>query len=123
MIQARDRGRLSHMLFYANQAVTLLGDRESAALENDLRTLLAVVYALQIVGEAASKTSTEMRQAHPEILWAPAIRMRHVLVHDYFEIKAEVVIETVHADLPPLIRALEALLEEGAPMNAPLGGA
>jgi uncharacterized protein with HEPN domain len=113
MIQERDSSRLQHMLFYARQAVTLLGDREAAALENDLRTLLAVVYAVQIVGEAASKTSMDLRQAHPEIAWAPVIRMRHVLVHDYFEIKAEVVVETVHADLPPLIRALETLLGEG----------
>lgn len=43
----------------------------------------AIVRALEILGEAASKVSSEYRQQHPEIPWREMIGMRNRLIHDY----------------------------------------
>lgn len=37
--------------------------------------------------------------------------MRDKLIHDYFGVDLEVVLKTVREDLPPLIVAVQALLE------------
>lgn len=47
-----------------------------------------VLRHLQNIGEAASKLSTALQTAHPEIPWAEMIAMRNILVHDYFGIDA-----------------------------------
>lgn len=73
---------------------------------------LAVVRALEVVGEAARQVPREVRRRHPEIPWQEAIGMRDKLVHDYFGVDLEVVWKTVHQDLPPLRAAVARMLQE-----------
>lgn len=40
------------------------------------------------------------------------IGMRHRLVHAYFDINLDILWQTIHHDLPPLIVELEAILAE-----------
>lgn len=109
----RDQERLEHMVNFARHAIALLGERDAAALDEDIRTLLAVAKAIEIVGESASKISGPVREAASAIPWRDITRMRHILVHDYFEIESRIVVETIRNDLPPLIQALEQLLGTG----------
>ena len=48
----------------------------------------------------------------PEIAWKQMIGMRHVLVHDYFDVDDMVVLDTVRVYLPSLSEELERVLEE-----------
>jgi uncharacterized protein with HEPN domain len=51
----------------------------------------------------------------PDIEWKQMIGMRHVLVHDYFDVDDMVVLNTVRVYLPSLAQVLErALAEDGA---------
>lgn len=68
----------------------------------------AVVRMLQVLGEAARKVSDATKLAHPEVPWKLVVGMRHILVHEYFRIDQRVVWDTVQADLPDVLRALEA---------------
>ena len=70
-----------------------------------------VVHNLQIFGEAAFKLSPEYRQQHPEIPWAKIMGMRHILVHDYFQIDLEIVWAVVEKELPTLKKQLQALVQ------------
>ena len=70
----------------------------------------AVMKAVEIVGEAASRLTAETKEAHPEIEWNEIIGMRHRLVHGYFAINYGRVWEVVHNDLPKLISQLEAIV-------------
>lgn len=45
-----------------------------------------VLRHIQIVGEAAWRLSTDLKDSHPEIPWKKIEGMRHVLVHDYFKV-------------------------------------
>jgi uncharacterized protein with HEPN domain len=69
-----------------------------------------VVHHLQIIGEAASRVSSELRDGPPEIPWAGIIGMRHILVHDYFGIDVERCWSVVERDLPLLEAQIDAIL-------------
>lgn len=77
--------------------------------------LFAIVKAIEIVGEAASKVSGEQRSASAEIPWRKVIGMRHQLPHGYFDWDLDVIWEAVQSNLPALIPQLENLFEPKAP--------
>jgi uncharacterized protein with HEPN domain len=70
-----------------------------------------VLRHLQIIGEAASKLSTPLRTAHPDVPWVEMIAMRNILVHDYFGIDTNEVWAVVEKDLPSLKQKIEAILQ------------
>lgn len=71
----------------------------------------ALVHALQIVGEAASKVSAETRDRRPEVPWATMIGMRHRLVHAYFDINLDILWTTVEEAAPALLTQIEPFLD------------
>lgn len=105
-----DRIRLEHMLEAIGDAQAFIGGRDRADLDRDKMLVYAVVRAVEIVGEAASKVSAEAQAAHPDIPWAAIVGMRHRLVHAYARVNLDIVWKTVLQDLPPLKTAIEAAL-------------
>ncbi len=107
---------LQDMLAYSRRAHERI--RGISVAEFEQRDLLSesAVFLLTVVGEAASNVSKRTRDLHPEIPWSRITGMRHRLVHNYSEINRAIVWDTLSTDLPPLIRALEAILSsEPAP--------
>lgn len=70
----------------------------------------ALVNCIEIVGEAAARTSDETQLQYPQIPWRDIIGMRNRLIHGYFDIDLDRVWDTVVDDLPSLIDELEDLL-------------
>jgi uncharacterized protein with HEPN domain len=105
-----DAIRIRHMIEAAQMAQQFIVGRQRADLDSDMMLLLAVVQALQIVGEAASRVSAETRSAAVSVPWARIIGMRHRLVHAYADIDREVVWKTVMVDIPALLPSLVSLL-------------
>ena len=73
--------------------------------------MLALVKAIEIIGEAAFQTSGSTRAQLSEIPWEDIVGMRHRLVHAYFDINLDVLWQTVQGDMAPLISRLEQVLE------------
>lgn len=105
-----DRIRLRHMADAIESALRFSRGRSRAQYESDEMLLFAVVRAVEVVGEAASRTTTELRVAHPQIPWAAVVGMRNRLVHAYFDVDIDVVWSTVTQALPPLLDQLKAIL-------------
>jgi uncharacterized protein with HEPN domain len=76
------------------------------------------VHYLQIIGEAASRISPELRSLHPEIPWGQIIGMRHVLVHGYFDIDLDIVWMAIDVNLPELKNQVLNILSRMDPDNA-----
>jgi uncharacterized protein with HEPN domain len=76
--------------------------------------LFALVRAIEIMGEAASKLSPEARAAMPAVPWASVVAMRHRLVHAYFDIDRTILWKTATEELPPLLSVLRAALKDEA---------
>lgn len=110
MSHSSDRILIGHIHQAALEAVTFTKDRDRNDLETDRQLLNAVVRSLEVVGEAASRVSQEFRAAHPEIRWRTMIAMRNRLIHAYFDVDTDIVWQTIHEDLPPLIQHLEKIV-------------
>jgi uncharacterized protein with HEPN domain len=81
-------------------------------LNHDRRLVHSLVRPLEIIGEAASQVSEELRVSIPEIPWPIIIGMRNRLIHAYFSINLDTVWSTSTEDIPPLIAELDRLLGE-----------
>jgi uncharacterized protein with HEPN domain len=69
---------------------------------------IALSRCLEVLGEAASKLSAEVRDQFPGIPCAKMISMRNRLIHAYFDVDLDIVWTTVAEDLPPLLPVLDS---------------
>jgi len=106
-----DRVRISHIVDALNTTIRFVADRRREDLDKNEMLAFAPVHALQIVGEAASKISIEMREKHSQIPWATIVGMRHRLVHAYFDINLDLVWTTATEAAPALLAQVEPLLD------------
>ena len=107
--------RLQHMLDAAQEAIGFAEGKYRPDLEIDRMLVLSLVKDIEIVGEAAYQTSEATRQKTPTIPWQDIIRMRHRLVHAYYEIDLDVLWRTVQDDLPELAIQLAEFLSGETP--------
>jgi len=75
----------------------------------------AVLHELTVIGEAASRLSETLRQAHPATPWAKIIAFRNVVVHEYFGLSWEIVWNTATDLVPELRRQVAAVLKAEFP--------
>jgi len=77
------------------------------ALDTDRQLSLALVRLLEIVGEAASRTTPDERLKHPSIPWSQIVGLRNRLIHGYDSVDFDVLWGIISADLPKLVAELE----------------
>lgn len=106
----RDPGRLEHMLIAIDNVQKFLDGKNLDDLLNDKILFYAVVKNIEIVGEAANNLTKELMEQHPEVNWKDVIGMRHVLVHDYYNINARTAWQTAQDNLPSLKKQIEKIL-------------
>jgi uncharacterized protein with HEPN domain len=70
-----------------------------------------VLHHLQILGEAGTKLTIDLRDRHMEVPWPKVLGMRHVIVHDYFRIDYDIVWGVVQKELPNLKTQLQSILD------------
>jgi uncharacterized protein with HEPN domain len=81
-----DRTRLQHMIEAAESIATFISGRTRADLDTDRMLLFAVVRAIEILGEAASQISDDIRSHAADVPWRAMVGMRNRIVHAYFDI-------------------------------------
>ncbi len=107
-----DAIRVRHMLDAAHEAMSFAAGRSRSDLDRDRMLVLAIVKDVEIIGEAASRTTSATRDAHPEVPWVQIIAMRNRLIHAYFDVDLQVVWDTVTVDLPQLVTVIEPLVRD-----------
>ncbi|MBU0676718.1 MAG: DUF86 domain-containing protein [Verrucomicrobia bacterium] len=81
-------------------------------LESDRRTYDAVIRNLEVLGEAAKAVPDEIRSQYPDIEWKKLAGLRDILIHQYFGIDAEIIIDVVTIKLPALKTSLHDIASE-----------
>ncbi len=104
---------------YLNDIIEVIDDIQNFTenisfkdLENDKKTLYAVIRCLEILGEAVKKIPKNVKERYPDIPWKNMAGMKDVLIHDYFGVDVETVWLTVNEKIPHIKPIVEKMLKE-----------
>ncbi|MGQ0716074.1 MAG: HepT-like ribonuclease domain-containing protein [Pseudonocardiales bacterium] len=106
-----DAERVADML-EAAEKLEEQGSKGRSRFDQDEIVQLALVHLVQIIGEAASRVSDDLRERHPEIPWRHVVGMRNRVVHGYFEVDLDLLWDVVTLDIPKLRAQLAAIPDE-----------
>ena len=69
----------------------------------------AVLRNLGVLGEAVRTLPPETRDAMPDVPWASIAGLRNIVVHEYFRVNPDLILEIVDNQLGPLGQRLRSL--------------
>ena len=72
--------------------------------------LRALVQCIEVIGEAAARTTDAGRAKAAGLPWPKIVGMRHILVHAYYQIDPDAVWRVVMEDLPHFAAEVEKAL-------------
>lgn len=98
----KDRIRLEHILAAIKNIFQYTDGKTIQQLNDDTMLFYATVKNVEIIGEAAYHLTRAFCKEHPETPWRAVMRMRNILVHDYYKIRLNEVWNVVQNDLKPL---------------------
>lgn len=106
----RDIARLADMRRAAMDMVEFTSGKTYSDCLAEKLLRAGVERMVEIMGEAARRISPAFKTAHPEISWQPITIQRHIVAHDYDNIRHERIrrVATIHA--PKLISLIDPLL-------------
>lgn len=93
---------LRDILHHIELAQNFVAGFKRAAFVADTRTVYAVTRCLEIISEASRRLPDEVKIRHPNIPWKAMAGAGNVYRHDYEDVAARYVWETVCRDLPLL---------------------
>ncbi len=85
----------------------LVGGRSAEEIGADALRRSALLWHFTVLGEAASQVPVDTKDAHPQVAWRAATRLRNRIVHGYWDIDVETLVATAVDDLPQMIGQLE----------------
>ena len=86
-------------------------DLDAFVADENLRD--AVVYRLQVIGEAAYHVSDAFKDRHPSVEWFKIQGLRHKIVHDYDTLDDSAIHHIATDYVPPLVEQLKKILASG----------
>lgn len=108
----RDRGRLKHIIDAIDSILQNTKTMDFSDLHKDELRYYGIVKCIEIIGEASYRLTQHFRETHQETPWSYIIKMRHILVHDYYQIGDEDVWDVIQVDLAPLREQIYKYLTE-----------
>ena len=105
----RDKDRINHIV----EAINAIVEYKDKYTLQEARANPIIYYGfvkyVEIIGEAVYMLSKEFKESHTEVEWNVIEKMRHVLVHGYYQITPEQLWETVTVDIPSLKPHIESI--------------
>lgn len=69
----------------------------------------AILRNLAVIGEAVRSLPAETRDAMPDVPWSAIAGLRNVVVHEYFRVNPDLILDIVDNQLTPLADRLRSL--------------
>ena len=105
------REYLRHILVEADYLLETRRDVTLDTFQANETLRRAFVRSLEIIGEAAKKVPPDFRAEHPNINWRAMAGMRDRLIHGYFGVDYEIVLDVVQNRIPELRDQISAIVE------------
>ena len=105
-----DRVRMQHMIEAIESGLRFVRGRTRGDLQTDEMLAFALIRAVEIVGEAASRVSESGRERLPGVPWVDIVSMRTRVIHAYFDVNEDILWATVTESFPALLRELQSAL-------------
>jgi uncharacterized protein with HEPN domain len=99
---------LSDIQHHIELAIAFTRGLTETEFKNDLRTVYAVTRCLEIISEASRRVSEDIKNRHGSIPWKQIAGSGNVYRHDYEDVAAQMIWDTVQRALP----ALKAMVAE-----------
>ena len=106
----RDESRLRDMLDETQKVQRFIDGRKPTDLNGDEMLAYAVVRAIELIGEAASRVTPKTKDQYPHIAWKNIIGMRNRIIHDYNNVNLDIVWQVASRNLPELAVQPAAIL-------------
>lgn len=106
-----ERNALRDILHQIELAQAFTRDLDEESFCADVMRVYAVTRCLEIISEASRPLSDSLKTRHPEIAWRDIAGAGNVYRHDYQDVAAPRVWDTVQLALPPLQAAIEQELD------------
>src|SRR5882757_7412364 len=103
----RADGALRDILHHIDLAMGFVEGFDRETFKADIRSVYAVTRCLEIISEASRRLSADLKARHPGIAWKQMAGAGNVYRHDYEDVAAQLVWDTVERALPPLRTAVE----------------
>jgi uncharacterized protein with HEPN domain len=103
----RTDGTLRDILHHIDLATQFVQGLDREAFKADIRTVYAVTRCLEIISEASRRLPNEMKARHPNISWRQMAAAGNVYRHDYEDVAAQFVWDTVQRAVPALKNVIE----------------
>ena len=108
MPSSAEERSLRDILFHIDLATEFVAGFDRDTFKSDLRTLYAVTRCLEIISEASRRLPDDLKARHPAIAWKQMAGAGNVYRHDYEDVAAQFVWDTVQRALPSLREVVEA---------------
>lgn len=105
-----DKQRLLHIIDAISEIQIYTIDESLDVFLSNSMMRFASIKQLEIIGEAANYLSAETKEKFSDIEWKQIIGMRHILVHEYFGIDANLIWQVIIKDLPVLEVKIKGVL-------------
>lgn len=108
----RDSLRLTDILHSINIIQGYIEEITFVDFYNNEMMQSACVRHLEIIGEASSKISENLKKEHFEIPWREIIGLRNIVAHEYSRVDLGEIWTTILHDLPPLKEQISGILNK-----------
>ena len=89
-----------------------IGNIDFDEFKKDKKTSSAVIYQIEVIGEASKQIPKDKRTKYKDIPWKDMAGMRDKIIHFYFGVDHEIVWKVIKEDLPILKKELVRILAE-----------
>lgn len=97
----------------AIDAITdFLGNMRYEEFLEDGKTHSAIVWKIQVIGEATKNVPRTIRQRYPAVPWKEMAGMRDRIAHSYFGIDYEIVWNVIKDRLPEIKPQIQSILND-----------
>ena len=102
---------LDDLIDSAEKLQRFLKDRAFEGFASDEMLFDAVLFNLEVIGEAVKKLPEEAKAAVPEADWSGPARMRDLIAHHYFAVDPQIVWEAATQHVPRMLAHAKQLRE------------